>query len=218
MHYDTLLFDLDGTISDPKIGITRSVQYALARFNIVVEDLDSLVDFIGPPLREAFKTKYAMEEPEVERAVRYYREYFSRSGVYENRLYPGMKSLLKGLRSAKKRIILATTKPETFANRILQHFRIDDYFSGIFGSNLDGSRASKVELISSILARGKSIRKDRTVMIGDRALDIQGARVHRLDSIGVTYGYGSRKEIEESYPTHLVHSVSELKSFLCENK
>jgi phosphoglycolate phosphatase len=214
MHYLTLLFDLDGTISDPKIGITNSVRHALSRFNISVQDPDSLVDFIGPPLHESFKTKYAMDNSEAKRAVRYFREYFSRYGLYENRLYPGIESLLCELKEEGRLIILATTKPEVFARRILRHFRLDALFSGVFGSNLDGSGASKAELIGRILEHGQGISGKTSVMIGDRALDILGARAHGIDSIGVTYGYGTKDEIEGSHPTRVARSVNELKTLL----
>jgi phosphoglycolate phosphatase len=214
MQYVTLLFDLDGTISDPKIGITKAAQYALSRFNISVHGLDTLVNFIGPPLRESFKIKYALEESEVEQAVIYYREYFSRYGLYENRLYPGIESLLGDLKRAGRRTLLATTKPEVFAHRILKHFRLEAFFSGVFGSNLDGSLASKDELIAHILTHEKNIHRKSTVMIGDRVHDIRGARANGIDTIGVTYGYGSRDEIEGSHPTHVAHSVDELRSLL----
>ena len=216
MSYDTLLFDLDGTLSDPKKGITRSVQYALSKLTIEEHNLESLSCFIGPPLHESFQKYYSLTDSQARQAVEYYREYFSQTGLYENRLYPGIEALLRRLRMKGKKMLLATTKPTLFAERILNCFRIQDYFNHIFGSNLDGSLSSKHDLISHILTHMRPVSKQKMVMIGDRAFDIVGAKFNGIDSVAVSYGYGSLAEIESACPTCIVHSVKELRNLLLE--
>ncbi|GHO49506.1 HAD family hydrolase [Ktedonospora formicarum] len=211
--YQTILFDLDGTLTDPKIGITRSVAYALARFSINVTDLDTLIPFIGPPLYETFEGQYGFTPEQARQAVAYYREYFAETGLYENEVFPGIGKLLADLKEDGKRLIVATSKPTIFAKRILEHFGLYHYFELIVGSELDGTRSSKAEVIAYALTALALSKKD-AVMIGDRKHDILGAKLNDMPSIGVTFGYGSYEELQAAQPTHIVASVNELATLL----
>lgn len=213
MRYQTLLFDLDGTLTDPKVGITKSIQHALKKYGIVEEDLDRLEPFIGPPLADSFMEFYGFNEKKAYEAVEYYREYFSERGMYENELYDGIKELLDRLIEKKCRIMLATSKPTFFAEKILAYFEIDHYFEYVCGSHLDGRRTDKAEIIQHIFDV-KKIDTEKTVMIGDRKFDIIGAQKNGIDSIAVGYGYGTAEELQAAGPTYFVHSVQQLKELL----
>ncbi|GHO56537.1 HAD family hydrolase [Ktedonobacter robiniae] len=210
LTYDTLLFDLDGTLTDPKPGITKSVQYALARFDIDVPDLEVLVPFIGPPLAESFHHYYGLTPEQAQQAIAYYREYFADTGLYENAVYPGIPALLADLRASHKRLLVATSKPTVFAERILAHFDLAHYFELIVGSELDGTRIAKADVIAYALASLPAPAYQNAIMIGDRKHDIIGAQQNGLPSIAVTYGYGSYEELQDQQPTHLIDSVSNL--------
>lgn len=214
-RYDVALFDLDGTLTDSKIGITKSVQYALQRFNIIEDDLDSLEKFIGPPLLDCFKEYYEFDEEQSKQAVAYYREYYANKGIYENAVYPGIEKLLNKLCRDKKKLIVATSKPTFFAEKILEHFSLNKYFAFLIGSNLDGTRVIKSEIIENVLDRLPSVSKRSIVMIGDRKHDIRGAKKNNIASIAVTYGYGTKEELQEAEPTYFVESVEQIKDILC---
>lgn len=213
--YDIVLFDLDGTLTDSKIGITKSVQYALKKYNIIEDDLDRLEKFIGPPLADSFKEYYNFEERQAKQAVAYYREYFTDRGIFENIVYPGIPELLKKLCQNEKRLIVATSKPTIFAERILEHFNLKKYFSFVIGSNLDGTRVAKSEIIETVLDKLPTIKKYSVVMIGDRIHDIKGAEQNNIASIAVSYGYGSDEELKEAKPTYLVDNIDEIENILC---
>lgn len=208
-QYSAILFDLDGTLTDPKAGITKSIQYAPCKLDIEESDLDKLEPFIGPPLAESFMEHYGFSEAKAGKAVEYYREYFSERGMYENELYEGMPELLEMLASQNRRMIVATSKPTYFAEKILAHFAIDSYFEYVCGSHLDGTRTDKAEIIGHVLAE-KSLEKSGAVMIGDRKFDLIGAHKNGMDSIAAGYGYGTRVELEAVNPTYMVSSVLEL--------
>ncbi|WP_010650296.1 HAD family hydrolase [Oceanobacillus massiliensis] len=212
-NYKILLFDLDGTISDPKEGITKSVQYALEKMNIFKADATKLEGFIGPPLQESFARYYGFDEEKTQRAIDLYRERFTDKGMFENELYPKITLLLERLQT-QYTLVIATSKPTVFAERILQYFKIDSYFELIAGSNLNGTRTSKTDVIKYILGRYKECKPEEFVMIGDREHDILGAKNTGIDSIGVTYGYGSPEELRQSEPTYIVHNVNELLNML----
>lgn len=212
--YKIILFDLDGTLSDPKEGITRSVQYALEKLGVVEPDLDRLEPFIGPPLQESFSAVYAFDDEKTKLAIDYYRERFKETGMFENELYPGIEPLLAQLKAEGKRLAVATSKPTVFAERILQYFRINSYFDFVVGSHLDGTRISKTEIIQYILDELSSYKKQDFIMIGDRKHDIIGAKNTGIDSIGVAYGYGSFDELHKANPTFIVHEVEQLGSIL----
>ncbi len=214
VKYKIILFDLDGTLSDPKEGITKSIQYALEKLNIFDADLDILDYFIGPPLQESFAKYYAMDDEQIQKAIRYYRDRFLEKGMYENILYPDIPNLLASLRKQGYKLIVATCKPTVFARAILEYFTIESYFELIVGSNLDGTRTSKTEIIQYILDQFQDYTLEEFVMIGDRKHDIIGANNVGIDSLAVTYGYGSMDEIVRAKPSGIITSVSELKEEL----
>jgi len=207
---DLCLFDLDGTLTDPKEGITKSVQHALNYFSIKVSVLDELTKFIGPPLRDSFREFYGFSENDAELAVSKYREYFSETGIFENTLYKGTLELLDKLKSHDITMAIATSKPTVFAEQIAEHFKFKKYFDIIAGSELDGNRSRKSEVIGYVLNSIDAKRNKPTVMIGDRKHDIIGTHEMGIDSIGVTWGYGSRNELEEAKATYIVDSLEEL--------
>lgn len=214
MHYTNVLFDLDGTLTDPKLGITKSVQYALQRMGIAVDDLDQLEPFIGPPLMQSFQELYSFSNEQAQQAIGYYREYFSEHGIYENELYDGIKELLVQLRLEEKVLYVATSKPTVFAERVLRYFDIESYFHDVCGSNLDGTRSAKGEIIEHIV-KEQGLDVARTVMIGDRKHDIIGANLNHMQSIGVEFGYGSKQELETAGAAYIVETVNELRRLLC---
>lgn len=212
--YDVVIFDSDGTLTDPKIGITKSVQYALSKFNILGNNLNNLEPFIGPPLLESFRKYYSFEESKARQAVNFYREYFFEFGMYENVVYPGIPDLLMQLKSNMKKLIVATSRPTSFAEKFLKHFNLHDYFTLIVGSNLDGTRSSKTEIIQHILSKLQGSQKHNVIMVGDREHDVIGARNNGIHSIAVTYGYGSIEELQNANPTYFANSVEDLKILL----
>lgn len=203
------LFDLDGTLTDPKEGITRSVAYALKKFDITVEHLDDLCVFIGPPLIDSFMKEYGMSEEQANDAIRYYREYFSVTGIFENKVYPGIEKLLKKLKDKKCTCIVATSKPEAFAKQIIQHFHLEEYFDDICGATMDGTRSKKGDVIAYALKKN-NIAKETAIMVGDRKHDIIGAHENDLRCIAVLYGYGSAKEFTDAHADLIVESVEAL--------
>jgi len=216
--YTTFLFDLDGTLTDPKEGIINSVLYALKKVGIEELHKRELDSFIGPPIQQSFIERYNMGEGEVERAVFYFREYLKQSGLFENNVYEGIPDLLQQLKSSGNRLLIATSKPTVFAKQVLDHFQLTDYFEGIIGSNLDGTRITKEEIIAHILQTNEEFSKEDIVMIGDRKHDIIGANHNGIASIGVLYGYGSKAELTEVGATHIVNDVKELYHFCLENR
>lgn len=209
--FQHIIFDLDGTLTDPGVGITRSIQYALARYG-KTEKTEALYKFIGPPLRETFRNYYGFTIEQAEEAVSYYREYFSDKGIFENEVYPGIPELLESLCSDNRKIYLATTKPVVYAEKILRHFRLYDYFSSVSGSNLDGSNGDKKELIAAIINRFNMT--EASVMIGDRKYDIEGARANGILSVGVTYGYSEPGELAGASPDFIADTVADLSKIL----
>lgn len=210
--YETVIFDLDGTLTDSQKGIVNSLRFALSRFGIDEADSNVLVAFIGPPLQESFRKQYGFSGADARRAVAHYREYFAEKGIFENELYPGIVALLEKLSERGAAMMIATTKPGIYAGRIVEHFNLGKYFLTVRGSNLDGTMMEKAELIGS-LVEGHSLHRSTTVMVGDRRHDIVGARANGIDSVGVEYGYGSREELLEAGPTHLCPTVDDLASF-----
>lgn len=209
-EYTTVLFDLDGTLTDPGVGITNSVMYALNKFNIEVTDRTSLYKFIGPPLLESFQKYYGLTKEESEQALQYYREYFRPYGLYENEVYPGIEEMLMGLREKGKRLILATSKPEEFAVEILKHFQLYAYFAEVGGASMDEKRTDKADVISYVLEKAHVEDRSKVVMVGDRKHDIIGAKKNGLDSIGVLYGYGDYEELEKAGATYIVEKPEDL--------
>lgn len=212
--YKYVLFDLDGTLTDPAIGITNSVMYALSKFGIEVQQRSSLYKFIGPPLVYSFKTFYGFTEEEAVQALGHYRVRFQNGGIFENEIYEGIPELLRQLKETGCKIILATSKPEEFAVEILKHFNIMQYFTFIAGNTLDEKRPEKEAVIKHVLANIKGITSDNAVMVGDRSYDVLGAAKFGIPCVGVSYGFGGRKELEKSGAVAVVDDVFELRSFL----
>jgi phosphoglycolate phosphatase len=192
---DTALLDLDGTLTDPKPGITRCIAHALERMGRASPPSEELLFAIGPPLRNSFAQLLGTQDTNaIERAMVLYRERFATVGLFENEVYAGVPEMLSALQASGYRIFLATAKPHVYAARILQHFNLHLPFSGQYGSELDGTRQDKRDLLAYLLSR-EQLNADACVMIGDRSHDIHAARANRCASIGVTWGYGSAEEL-----------------------
>lgn len=212
--YNYLLFDLDGTLTDSGAGIMNSVLYALKKFNIQVEDRTQLYAFIGPPLAESFQKFYHFSQEQALQAVCYYREYFSEKGMFENKVISGIDTLLNELKDAGKKLIVATSKPEKYTIKILEHFNLISYFQFVAGATMDETRNTKTSVIAYALDHINIVSKKEVVMIGDRKHDIEGAKDNNIDSIGVLFGYGSRKELEQAGADYIVENVAELRTLL----
>ncbi|MBQ9412925.1 MAG: HAD family hydrolase [Oscillospiraceae bacterium] len=208
--FSHLLFDLDGTLTDSKAGIANGVMYALAQFGIRVEDPGVLYSFIGPPLLESFQSVYGFSLERAREATAYYRAYYSEKGLFENAVYSGIPEQLEALRAAGRTLVLATSKPEVYARRILEHFGLDGLFSVIAGAALDESRGSKAAVVRYALERCGLPDPARVLMVGDRKHDVIGAAENGLDCLGVLYGYGSREELEQAGAKYIVETVSGL--------
>ncbi|MDE7389493.1 MAG: HAD family hydrolase [Lachnospiraceae bacterium] len=209
-----ILLDLDGTLTDPGQGITNSVAYSLKKFGIDVESRESLYKFIGPPIRDSYMSFCGFDAEKAELAVKYYREYFSDIGIFENTVYDGVIPMLAKLQNCGFKLILATSKPEVFAERILQHFGLSDFFTVVAGSLLDGKRNAKAEVIEYALSLANVSSKDECVMVGDRDYDIVGAKKNSIKSIGVLYGYGSEQELSKAGADLIAANVKELTEIL----
>ena len=207
---DYVLFDLDGTLTDPAEGITNSVAYALNKYGIEVADKTELNVFIGPPLGESFRKYFKFSILQSIDAVTKYREYYHDRGIFENRLYDGIPELLAFLKAAGKTVIMATSKPTVYAERIAVHFDIKKYFDIIVGSELDGTRIDKAEVIKEALRQAGDPATEKCIMIGDRLHDVNGAKKTGLRCIGVLYGYGSREELTEAGADMLAETVNDL--------
>lgn len=213
MKQKVILFDLDGTITDPKIGITKSFQYALQHFGIQVDNLDALEPVIGPPLKKSFSEFYHLSEEQIESAIEKYRERFSTVGLYENEIYDGMENLLKELSEAGYTLEIASSKPTVFVEKICEHFKIKQYFTHIVGSFLDGRRGEKEEVVEEAIRLSKAT-PDHIIMVGDRIYDVIGAHKKGIAVIGVSYGYGGRQELEEAGADVIVDTVAQLREEL----
>lgn len=210
----TILFDLDGTLTDSGEGITRAVEYALDRCGITVEDRGTLGTFVGPPLLGSFRTYEGLDPKLAEQAVAWYREYYATTGIYEQSVYPGISDMLAHLSHHGARLLLATSKPTPYATDILAHLGLAAYFEHVVGSNFDLTRTDKAEVIAAALAAAQVHDKSRAVMVGDRMHDIIGARSNGIAAVGVTYGYGSLDELRAAEPTYLAQTVAELRDLL----
>ena len=209
-----VLFDLDGTLTDPFEGITNSVAYSLKSYGISVSERKELSSFIGPPLYDSFEKYYGFSKEKAVEAVEKYREYFSEKGLFENQVYDGVRELLKELQVRGFKVVLATSKPEVFAKRILDHFELTEYFTEIVGSLLSGERVKKGDVIKEALIRLDYPAKEELVMIGDRSHDIVGAKGNSIKSIGVLYGYGDKEELTEAGADFIAENIKELKEIL----
>ncbi len=214
------LFDLDGTLTDPKEGITRSVQYALRKFGIEEPDLDRLEPFIGPPLKDSFIEFYGFSEEEAQQGIVWYRERFAPIGVFENQIYPGISRMLTALKEKGVHLAVASSKPIGFVRQILAHFEIETFFQVVVGSELDGTRGTKEEVVEEallqlgVLSVPKEERKSLCAMVGDRKFDIQGAKAYGLTGVGVSFGYAGEGELEAAGADFVADTVEELEELL----
>ena len=222
-----LLFDLDGTLTDPGEGITKSVQYALEKMGCPEPDRDKLRAFIGPPLLEQFMAYRGFTQEEAAQAVAYYRERFAPIGIFENKIYPGIPELLADLQEQGFRLAVASSKPEIYVEQILEHFGLRKYFDVVTGSGLDGTRTTKEEVVEEALrcllpenlfremmeTKGR-YKYDTVVMVGDRRFDVEGAKEYHIVSVGVTYGYAVQGELAKAGADEIVETVEELAEVL----
>lgn len=219
--YKVALFDLDGTLTDSREGICKSVQYAFIKLGRPAPELKTLECFIGPPLKTSFREFYGIVGEEADKAVAYYRERYSDVGKYENIPYEGIAEMLQKLREAGYCLAVASSKPETYVEDILKHFHLYDYFHFVVGSDMEGKRGEKEDVIREVFVRmglDEEARKQCAIMIGDRHFDIHGAQHFGLDSVGVTYGFSEEGELEEAGATYVVDTVKELETLLLEKK
>ncbi len=212
-----IMFDLDGTLTASHHGILNSCRYALRHLNVEVPETSVLMKFIGPPLLESFQTFCGLDPEKAKQAVMIYREYYKEKGIYENEVYEGIPDVLRQLKDSGKKICLATSKPEIFANNILKHFDLDQYFDIICGSDLSGLRDDKTGVIGAVIEKCieelGSTKKEmitQMIMIGDREHDVYGASSHHLPCIGVLYGYGSEEELLHAGAAVTVRSPYEI--------
>ncbi|MFK7912283.1 MAG: HAD hydrolase-like protein [Pseudomonadales bacterium] len=210
-----VFFDLDGTLTDPKIGITRCIQYALDAMGAQVPEADTLLWCIGPPLLESF-TKL-VGEAQAATAVSAYRERFAELGWRENTPYQGIESILGELQAQGTPLYVATSKPHMYARKILEHFDLQQYFIALYGAELDGTRSAKTELLAHALQDSKHSGSSAT-MIGDRLHDVHGALANDMQMVGVSYGYGSVNELQDAGAHQIVHSPAELLSLLIQQE
>lgn len=211
-----ILIDLDGTLTDPKVGITRSVRYAMQKLEQPL-DINASIDWvIGPPLKESLAKllNVSLHSDLAEQALFAYRERFASIGLFENELYPYVATTLAQLKEQGYQLFLATAKPTIYAEQILQHFEIKQYFDGIYGSELTGERTNKSELISYLLEQ-EQLDSKHCLMIGDREYDILGARIHGIPSVAVSYGYAQAGEIHQAKPDYFIHHFSEILQLPC---
>ena len=207
-----IFFDLDGTLTDPAQGITNSFIHALKFYGLPIPSYQELCKLIGPPLPYSFETTFGFDHDKAMEAVAKYREYFASRGLFENKVYPGIPELLQTLKEQGKHLLVATSKPEEYSIKIIDHFGLSKYFDFVCGSLMDESRSKKSEVIAYALecaALGKA-DKEKVLMVGDRFHDVEGAKANGLKSCGVLFGYGSRQELQEAGADFIVKSVNEL--------
>lgn len=209
-----VLFDLDGTLTDPVEGITRCIQHALAKLAAPCPDETALRTYIGPPLRGTFAALLdSADRVLIERAMKFYRARFAETGLFENEVYEGVPGLLEALRASARKLYVATSKPKVYAERILKHFRLDDYFDGVYGSELDGRLDDKAELIGHLL-QAERLAPAATLMVGDRRHDIDGAKRNLCAAMGVTYGYGTEAELRQAGADFICRSPQHIADLL----
>lgn len=214
MRKKYVLFDLDGTLTDSQAGIMNSIEYALRYFDIRVEDRSALRPWLGPPLTDSLKKYHGFDREQALEGVKKYREYFDEKGIFENKVYPGIEALLEKLRDQGQILIMATSKPETAARRIADHFDLAKYFTFIGGATLDDSRVHKGDVIRYVLEANHIEDLSAAIMVGDRENDILGAKQNGLESIGVLYGYGSRNELAAAGADYIAETVEDIARLL----
>ena len=212
--YDPIVFDLDGTLTDSKQGIINGIQYALEKEGLPPFEEERIVAYIGGPLREVICKHHGLEDGAATRLIARFRDYYRRIGIFENRLFPGVRELLEALHRQGRRLAIATAKPTQSAHVVLNLFRVGEVFEVVSGSERESGRTTKAEILRHALAECSRTGTGRPVMIGDRCYDIEAACENGIDSIGVTYGYGTQEELEEAKGTHTIDDVGSLQGFL----
>ncbi len=213
--YKAILFDLDGTLTESGIGITKSVQQALERMGKPEPDLDKLRVFVGPPLKEQFMKYAGFTEEEADKAISYFRERYHVTGVYENAVYDGIEDMLKALKEAGYVLAVASSKPEILVNQVLEYFHLEHYFTEKVGSEMDGVRSRKSEVVEEALLRlGLKDDREHVLMVGDKEHDVFGAREAGMNCVAVTWGYGTAEELAESHPMLTINHPKELVDYL----
>ena len=210
--FDLIMFDLDGTLTDPKEGITKCVQYALRACGVEENDLNRLTPFIGPPLVDGFMNFYGFDREKALRAVEKYRERFRNKGIFENRVFAGVEEMLNTLKKAGKTIALATSKPHVFADRILEYYKLMQYFDVTVGAEFDGTRNEKADVILEVLRLCHEA--DSPVMVGDRSYDVEGAHLCGIPCIGVRFGYAEPDELEHAGADYIAKDIADLTTIL----
>ncbi len=210
--YKSLLFDLDGTITDSSEGIINSIIYALDKMGVTVTDKSILKKFVGPPLMDSYKKYYGFTDAESEMGLKLFREYFAVKGIFENRLFDGMDILLKDLYDAGYQLLLATSKPVHFANQVLEYFNIKQYFSYVSACPIDESNTTKIDIIRKAMDNTSTADKSKIIMIGDTSFDVNGAKICGIDSLGVLYGTDDADEMKNA--TYLAKDIDEIRNIL----
>jgi len=209
-----ILFDLDGTLTDPKDGITRCIQFALEQLGVASPGVDQLEWCIGPPLRGSFsRLLNSKDGPLLDQALFNYRKRFSETGMFENVIYPGVIPSLRRIKAAGIRVFLATSKPKVFAKPILSHFNLTPFFNAVYGSELNGHLSDKGELVAYILD-SENLDPKVTLIVGDRSYDIVGGKKNKILTAAVSYGYGTRKELTSSKPDFIFDTICDLATFI----
>lgn len=212
--YDVIAFDLDGTLTEPSEGLVSSFEYAMKKLNLPYESRESLKRFIGPPLYDEWRRCFSLTDEEADHAIAVFREYFSVYGWWDNYIYPGISELLSDLKKAGKKIVLATSKPEVFARKILYKFEIFNYFDFIAGADGEKVRDKKHEVLEYALSSMGIVDRSCVIMVGDRKYDAEGAKICGVDSLGVLYGHGTPEEIEAAGFTFIAKEVSDIEKIL----
>jgi phosphoglycolate phosphatase len=209
-----VFFDLDGTLTNPRVGILGAMRHALDKFEITGEDDETLISFVGAPLFLFFRNHYSMSDELARLAMDHYRDYYSEKGLYENELYDGIPELLGQLRDGGRTLSVATLKPLVFAKRVLDHFGLSIFFDHVSGPDLKPEGLTKTDIVAMALAKVEGVPRNKIIMVGDRDHDIIGARENGIASVGVSYGFGSIEELRAARPDAIAGSVAELQRIL----
>lgn len=214
MSFSHILFDLDGTLTNPRLGIGNSLRYALRQMQIDGYSDEILEKFIGPPLQQGFSTLFGLGESHTTLAVEHFRTYFGEKGLYENEPYEGVLEMLEELHFAGKKLYLVTSKLEKYAHLIVRHFGFDRYFDDLQGAEYSGKHSSKGQLIAQLMERNQLLPSASIVMVGDTHYDILGAKEQGISSLAVAYGFGTYETLSPCSPDYIVDSVDELSELL----
>jgi phosphoglycolate phosphatase len=210
LSFKNILFDLDGTITDSQEGIINSFQYALSKLGIDITDRNELKRFIGPPLKSSFGTFPGFDDDTINRAIEIYREYYKDKGIFENLVYVNIEVMLQELNNRKLNVYLATSKATLYSRQILEHFGLMKYFKAAEGSNYDGTRTKKEEVITYIIETYGLTNLDEIVMVGDRNYDIEGAHIVGIKAIAALWGYGSEQELKDAKADYFVKNAIDI--------